>query len=171
MSTLSILYVALTVLILFMDIGNHGARLIISYHAVRGMFTPPYEVAFTNTYTNTISVHCVFQTHQSLGSQSCEPASWTEKLSPIQDQRPKPTLKTVLHTLTQSPTLTKYSNSPVQPYQSSPPSLSPATHRLTHPHLSNPICPLCKTHPHTTEHRFNCTLIYLKQHTGPLDVS
>ena len=50
-----------------MDIVNHSARLITSYHrldaVVRGMFTPPDEVAFTNTNTNTISVYCVFQIH------------------------------------------------------------------------------------------------------------
>ena len=34
------------------------------------------------------------------------------------------------------------------------------THRLTHLHLSNPICPLCKTRPHTTDHLFNCTPLY-----------
>ena len=49
------------------------------------------------------------------------------------------------------------------------------------PHHTSPICPLCKTHPHTTDHLFNCTHhrppiqlhtpIYLKQHTGPLEVS
>ena len=42
-----------------MDIVNHSARLITSYQlldaVVRGMFTPPDEVAFTNTNTNTIS--------------------------------------------------------------------------------------------------------------------
>ena len=61
---------------------------------------------------------------------------------------PKSTLKTLLHTLT------KYTKSPVQPSQSSPPSLYPAH---SPPHLSNP---LCKTHPHTTEYIFNCTHLY-----------
>ena len=47
-----------------MDIVNHSAGLITSYHildaVVRGMFTPPNEVAFTNTNTNTISgVLCI----------------------------------------------------------------------------------------------------------------
>ena len=60
---------------------------------------------------------------------------------------PKPTLKTLLHTLTQSPTLI-YQSNPLNPPQP------------THPHLSNPICSLCKTHPHTTEHLFNCTHLY-----------
>ena len=65
---------------------------------------------------------------------------------------PKPTLKTLLHTLT------KYTKSPFQPSQSFPPSLSPAH--------SPPNTP--------TYHRSSIqlrTLIYLKQHTGPLDVS
>ena len=51
--------------------------------------------------------------------------------------RTKTNTKTLLHTLT------KYTNSSVQP-----------SHRLTHPHMSNP---LCKKHPHTTEHLFKCT--------------
>ena len=47
------------------------------------------------------------------------------------------------------------------------------THRLTRPHLSNPLCKtnafyillyiiegIGKTHPHTTEHLFNCTHLY-----------
>ena len=45
-------------------------------------------------------------------------------------------------------------------HQSNPLNPPQPTHRLTHPHLSNPICPLCKTHPHTTEHPFNCTHLY-----------
>ena len=56
--------------------------------------------------------------------------------------------KTLLHTLT------KYTNSPVQPSQSFPPSPS---HSPPNSHLSNP---LCKTHPHTTEHLFNSTHLY-----------
>ena len=63
---------------------------------------------------------------------------------------PKPTLKTLLHTLT------KYTNSPVPLNPPHPHSPQP-THRLPHPHLSTP---LCKTHPHTTEHLFNCTHLY-----------
>ena len=47
-----------------MDIVNHSAGLITSYHMLdavaRNMFTPPAEVAFTNTNTNTISsVLCI----------------------------------------------------------------------------------------------------------------
>ena len=75
---------------------------------------------------------------------------------------PKPTLKTLLHTLT------KYINSPVQPSQSFPPSLSPA-HSPTS--VQSPLPPLQNT---PTYHRASIqlhTLIYLKQHTGPLDVS
>ena len=58
-------------------------------------------------------------------------------------------VKTLLHTLTKN-TLIHQSN-PLNPHSPQP------THRLTHPHLSNP---LCKTHPHTTEHLFNCTHLY-----------
>ena len=60
---------------------------------------------------------------------------------------PKPTLKSLLHTRTKPPTLTKYTNSSVQPPQSSPPSLyqahsppksptsvqPPKSHPLHHP--------------------------------------
>ena len=75
--------------------------------------------------------------------------SLRETLSP----GPKPTLKTLLHSLNPPHSII---------HQSNPPHLhSPQpTHRLTHPHLSNSICPLCKTHPHTTEHLFNCTHLY-----------
>ena len=54
-----------------MDIVNHSERLITSYHmldaVVREMFTPPDEVAFTNTNTNTntntiSSVMCISDT-------------------------------------------------------------------------------------------------------------
>ena len=67
---------------------------------------------------------------------------------------PKPTLKILLHTLTQSPTLINtliHQSNPLNPPH--PHSPQP-THCLTHPHLSNP---LCKEHPHTTDHLFNCT--------------
>ena len=50
-----------------MGIVNHSAGLITSYHMIdavdRGMFTPPDELAFTNTNTNTISgVLCISNT-------------------------------------------------------------------------------------------------------------
>ena len=66
---------------------------------------------------------------------------------------PKPTLKTLLHLLNPPHSLIHQSNSP-HPHSPQP------THRLTHPHLSNPICPFCKTRPHTTENLFNCTHLY-----------
>ena len=72
---------------------------------------------------------------------------------------PKPTLKPLLHTLTPPHslnTLIHQSNPLNPPHPHSP----QHTHRLTHPHLSNPFCPLLKPHPHTTEHLFNCTHLY-----------
>ena len=107
-----------------------------------------------------------------LGSQSCDPTSWLAERQLLvgdieSNPGPKPTLKTLLYTLTQSPTLNKYTNSPVQPSQSSPPSLSPAH---SPPNSPTPA-PLQNT---PTQHRAYIqlhTLIYLKQHTGPLDVS
>ena len=109
------------------------------------------------------------------GSQSCYPAAWLAERQLLagdieSNPGPKPTLKKpFIHSLN-PPTLTKYANSPVQPSQSSPPSFPPPTHRLTHPHLSNPLCPLCKT---PTYHRASIQphTLHLKQHTGPLDVS
>ena len=75
---------------------------------------------------------------------------------------PKPTLKTLLHTLTQSPTLTKYTNSPVQPSQSSPPPLSPA-HSPTsvpsakHTHIPQSIYSTAHTYiPQTTYWTSGC---------------
>ena len=56
-----------------------------------------------------------------LGSQSCDPAAWLwERQLLAGPSRTKTNTKTLLHTLT------KYTNSPVQTSQSSPPSLSPA---------------------------------------------
>ena len=74
------------------------------------------------------------------GSQSCDPAAG-----------PKPTLKPFYtHSLN---TLIHQSNPLNPPYPHSP----QPTHRLIHPHLSNP---LGKIHPHITEHLFNCTHLY-----------
>ena len=72
----------------------------------------------------------------------------------------KTNTKTLLNTLTQSSTLTKFTNSPVQPSQSSPPSLSPAHSPPNPPTFSNPLCPLCKPHPHTTVHLFYYIHLY-----------
>ena len=99
------------------------------------------------------------------GSQSCDTAVWLAECQLLagdieSNPGPKPTLKTLLHTLT------KYTNSPVQPSQSSPPSLSP-THSLPNsptsvqsPLQNAPIYHRASIQMHT--------FIYLKQHTGPL---
>ena len=108
-----------------------------------------------------------------LESQSGDPASWLAERQLLagyieSNPGPKPTLKTVLHTLTQSPTLNKYTDSPVQPSQSSPPSLSSHNSPTS---VQSHLPPLQNT---PTYHRSSIqlhTLIYLKQHTGPLDVS
>ena len=92
------------------------------------------------------------------------PAPCGRHLNPIQDQN---NTKKLFYTHSLNPphslNILIHQSNPLNPPQ--------PTHRLTHPHLSNPICPLCKTLPHTTEHLFNSTIIYLKQLTGPLDVS
>ena len=105
------------------------------------------------------------------GSQSCEHSAWLAKRQLLAGDiesitGPKPTLKTLLHTLN---TLILQSNPLNPPHPHSP----QPTHRLTHPHISNPLSSLCKTHTHTTERASIQlhTLIYLKQHTGPLYVS
>ena len=102
------------------------------------------------------------------GSQSCDPASWLAERQLLagdieSNPGPKPTLKTLLHTLT------KYTNSPVQPSQSYPPSLSPAHLPPNSP--TSVQSPLQNT---PTYHRASIqlrTLIHLRQHNGPLDVS
>ena len=33
-------------------------------------------------------------------------------------------------------------------------------HKVDETHYPSPLCPLCKTHPHTTEHIFKCTHLY-----------
>ena len=99
-----------------------------------------------------------------LGSQSCDHAAWLAErqlLAGESNPGPKLTLKTFLHTLS------KYTNSPVQPSQFS--SLSPA-----HSPPNSPISVQSPLQNTPTYHRASIqlhTLIYLKQHTGPLDVS
>ena len=81
--------------------------------------------------------------------------------APAPCERVQSSTKTLLHTLT------KCTNSPVQPSQSS--SLSPAHSPPNSP--TSVQSPLQNT---PTYHRASIqlhTLIYLKQHTGPLDVS
>ena len=111
------------------------------------------------------------------GSQSCDPASWLVERQLLagdieSNPGPKPTLKTLLHTLTQSPTLNKYTNSPVQPSQSSPPSLSPAHSPPNSPtSVQSHLPPLQNIPKYHRAYIQLHTLIYLKQHTGRLDVS
>ena len=67
------------------------------------------------------------------GSQPCVPAAWlAERLLLAGDIEsnpgPKPTLKTLTHTRTQPPTITKYTNSSIQPPQTRPPPLSLVHH-------------------------------------------
>ena len=99
------------------------------------------------------------------GSQSCYPAAWLGErqllvgdIESIQDQT---NTKTPLHTLT------KYTNLPVQPSQSSTAHSPPNSPTSVQSHL-----PTLQNTP--TYNRASIqlhTLIYLKQHTGPLDVS
>ena len=80
-----------------------------------------------------------------LGSQSCNPAAWLAErqlLAGDIESNHTHSLNTLIH---QSNPL-----NPPHPHYPQP----------THPHLSNPLCPLCKRHPHTTEHLFNCTHVY-----------
>ena len=109
-----------------------------------------------------------------LGSQSCDPAAWLAERQLFagdieSNPGPKPTLKPFYtHSLSPPHSLNPliHQSNPLNPPH--PHSPQPA-HRLTHPHLSNPICPLCTP----TYHRASIqlyTLIYPKQHTGPLDV-
>ena len=92
------------------------------------------------------------------GSQSCDPAVWLALLAGDIESNPgpKPTLKTPLHTLT---------NSPVYPSQSSPPSLSPS-HSPTYVQS-----PLQNTPTYHRAYIQLHTRIYLKHHAGLLDVS
>ena len=78
------------------------------------------------------------------GSQPCVPTAWLAECLLLagdieSNPGPKPTLKTLTHTRTQPPTLTKYTSS--------------------------------LTHPHTTDHLFNCTHLYTSSNIGPLVVS
>ena len=93
-----------------------------------------------------------------------DPAVWLARRQLLAEESnpgPTPTLKTLLHTLT------KYTNSPVQPSLSS--SLSPG--HLTPNSPTSVQSPLQNTPTYRRASIQLQTLIYLKQHTGPLDVS
>ena len=84
-----------------------------------------------------------------LGSQSCDPAAWLAERQLLagdieSNPGPKPFYTHSLNILI-------HQSNPLNPPH-------PHSPQHTHPHLSNPICPLCKTH--TTEHLFNCTHLY-----------
>ena len=91
------------------------------------------------------------------GSRPCVPAAWlAERLLLAGDIEsnpgPKPTLKTPTHTRTQPPTLTKYTNTSIQPPRARPPPLpSPPTTQNTHtcPTPKDPHLHLLSTSPHT----------------------
>ena len=82
------------------------------------------------------------------GSQPCVPATWlAERLLLAGDIEsnpgPKPTLKTLTHTRTQPPTITKYTNSSIQHAQTRPPPLS-----LVHPPPKTPTSVQPPNTPH-----------------------
>ena len=68
------------------------------------------------------------------------------KISPSELSLPRETRRTLAHLRTnKSPILISY------------------LHKVDETHHPSPICPLCKTHPHTNDHLFNCThLSYLR---------
>ena len=41
-------------------------------------------------------------------------------------------------------------------------------HKVDETHHTSPLCPLCKTHPHTTDHLINCTHLYTSNNIGCL---
>ena len=95
------------------------------------------------------------------GSQPCVPAAWlAERLLLAGDIEsnpgPRPTLKTPTHTHTQPHTLTKFTDSLIQPSRPCPPPLhSPPTTQNTHLHLLS-----TSPHTHSLHPRPNTTCPY-----------
>ena len=102
----------------------------------------------TQIHTSIVQTHLMQRNHNKLIHQHAA------KISPSELSLPRETRRTLGQLRTnKSPILISY------------------LHKVDETHHPSPLCPLCKTHPHTTDHLFNCTPIYLKQYTGPLDVS
>ena len=113
------------------------------------------------------------------GSQPCVPAAWlAERLLLAGDIEPnpgpKPTLKTLTHTL--NPHTHQVHAPKISPSELSLPREARRTlaqlrtnkspilisylHKVDETRYPSPLCPLCKTHPHTTDHLFNGTHLY-----------
>ena len=91
----------------------------------------------TQIHTSIVQTHLMQRNHNKLIHQHAP------KISPSELSLPRETRRTLGQLRTnKSPILISY------------------LHKVDETHHPSPLCPLCKTHPHTTGHLFNCTHLY-----------
>ena len=91
----------------------------------------------TQIHTSIVQTHLMQRNHNKLIHQHAP------KISPSELSLPRETRRTLAQLRTnKSPILISY------------------LHKVDETHHPSPLCPLCKTHPHTTDHLFNCTHLY-----------
>ena len=101
--------------------------------------THPDTVTQQQISANSTQIHTsIVQTHLMQRNHNHAP-----KISPSELSLPRETRRTLAQLRTnKSPILISY------------------LHKVDETHHPSPLCPLCKTHPHTTDHLFNCTHLY-----------
>ena len=112
---------------------------------------PTHTVTQQQITANSTQIHCsIVQTHLLQCNHNKLIQQFAPKISP--SELPRETRRTLAQLRTnKSPILISY------------------LHKVAETHYHSPLCLLCKTHSHTI-YSFD-TPIYLKQHTGPLNVS
>ena len=91
----------------------------------------------TQIHTSIVQTHLLQRNHNKLIHQHAPKISLSELSLPRETRRTHAQFRT-----TKSPILISY------------------LHKVDETYHPSPLCPLCKTHPHTTDHLFNCTHLY-----------
>ena len=91
----------------------------------------------TQLHTSIVQTHLLQRNHNKLIHQHAPKISSSELSLPRETRRTLAQLRT-----NKSPILISY------------------LHKVDETHHLSPLCPLCKTHPHTTDYLFNCTHLY-----------
>ena len=95
----------------------------------------------TQIHTSIVQTHLMQHNHNKLICIFTH--QHAPKISPSELSLPRETRRTLAQLRTnKSPILISY------------------LHKVDETHHPSPLCPLCKTHPHTTDHLFNCTYLY-----------
>ena len=106
------------------------------------------SVNSTQIHTNIVQSHLMQRNHNKLIHQHAP------KISPSELSLPRETRRTLTQLRTnKSPILISY------------------LHKVDETHHPSTLCPLCKTHPHTIDHIFNCTHLYTSSNILDLWIS